>query len=171
MEIYCCRCNRERRVENSKLFTKTGFSTIKCGNSKCGKTAGSDRWNCRCTIQWIKCPRHIHIASMPKKRQSKEADDKKKRLAIYGTTKPKPILKPRVMAKHKKTRDLQTPGKRSRSLSRYAYSEHAVGKDPKCSVGEELRRCPDQQKMSGKVKRAKYYYGEPFHRIRQRLNE
>ena len=67
-EILCCRCNRSRRVENSKLFTKTGFSTIKCGNSECGKTAVSDRWNCRCMIPWIKCPRHIHIASMIKRK-------------------------------------------------------------------------------------------------------
>ena len=101
-EIYCCRCNKERKVEYAKLFTKTAFSTIKCGGSKCGRTAVSDRWNCRCMIQWIKCPRHIHIASQPKKRQSKEVSEKKRQLAKYGTDKPRPRLRPRVMAKCKK---------------------------------------------------------------------
>ena len=128
-EILCCRCNQSRRVENSKLFTKTGFSTIKCGNSKCGRTAVSDRWNCRCMIQWIKCPRHIHIASPPKKRLSKDAEDKKKRLAIYGTTKPRPKLKQRVLAKNKKAGDHEIPGRkimssRVRQQAKFYYGDH-----------------------------------------------
>ena len=68
-EIICCRCIKVRQPGNAKLFTKTGFSLIKCPSKFCGTAVPSDKWLCRCRIPWIKCPRHVHIAAVVKSKE------------------------------------------------------------------------------------------------------
>ena len=45
-----------------------------------------------------------------KNKQNKVVCEKTRRLAKYGTTKPRPRLKPRVLKKNKRTRGRETPG-------------------------------------------------------------
>ena len=44
--IICCRCIKVRQLGNAKLFTKTGFSLIKCPSKFCGAAVPSDKWHC-----------------------------------------------------------------------------------------------------------------------------
>ena len=106
-EILCCRCNTPRQLGNTRLFTKTGFSSIKCPSEYCGTAVISDKWHCRCMIRWIKCPRHVHIAAAGKTKENSPARNKMiKHLAKYGTTKPRRKIMPRI---NKQNRGWQHP--------------------------------------------------------------
>ena len=106
-EIYCSPCNNARRVENSRLVAITGFSAIKCSGGKCFVVQPRYKWNCRCLVPWIKCPRHVHIASIKNTRPIKEVPERKKMQAIYGTDKPRPVPKPTVKLKTKNSERLR----------------------------------------------------------------
>ena len=82
----------------------------------------SDRWNCRCMIPWIKCPRHIHIASMIKVKPKQFASEKTRLIAKYGTTKPRPSLKPKVKKKDAKVGGRKTPD----GISNRSSSPHNI---------------------------------------------
>ena len=61
LDIYCPRCSMAHTVANTKLVGKTGgCSNAKCRDRRCGQTAPSSEWRCRCRKLWIKCPIHEH---------------------------------------------------------------------------------------------------------------
>ena len=127
-EIRCCRCYTTRKLGNTKLFTNTGFSSIKCPSKHCGTAVISDKWFCRCLIRWAKCPRHVHIASAGKIKENSPAKNKMiKHLAKYGTTKARPKVMPKII---KKTRGGNTPGARSVSKTIPTTSELSSYESP-----------------------------------------
>ena len=89
--IFCPACGEGTQVAKMRLVTKTGFSTIKCGNGTCSNTSVSTQWRCRCRLLWTKCPRHVHAKESKAVRQVKPQPLKKAlRKAAYGVDRPLP---------------------------------------------------------------------------------
>lgn len=95
-EIYCCMCNNARKADATKLVTKTGFSAITWSSAKFNIARLSSQWRCRCMVQCIKCPRHIHQAAIKFKRPKQMVSEKQRIRAIYGTAKPRPPVKQKI---------------------------------------------------------------------------
>ena len=55
LEIHCPTCNVSHEVAKMKLVSKTGgFSNLKCKAGRCGQTASSIEWRCRCNRMWTR---------------------------------------------------------------------------------------------------------------------
>ena len=93
-DVICPKCGRGKKVGDSRLLTKTGFSNLRCKNETCGDITNSAQWMCRCNVLWIKCPRHVHIPKASQTRPKRgEPSLKAQRLATFGVDKPLPTFK------------------------------------------------------------------------------
>ena len=92
LEIHCPKCNASHEVAKLKLVSKTGgFSNLKCKASRCGQTASSTEWRCRCRRRWIKCPIHLHAFRQARKPSCRFACAAGKTQSIVlGTNAPMP---------------------------------------------------------------------------------
>ena len=92
LEIHCPNCNASHEVAKMKLVSKTGgFSNLKCKASRCGQTASSTEWRCRCRRMWIKCPIHLHVFRQARKPSCRFASSTaKKQSIVLGTNAPMP---------------------------------------------------------------------------------